>query len=261
MDRRFETDDKLAACRTALRRAQWCVSLLFLFGLCSPFIPTGNTQDNPSAPGWHKQSVSTLARLTSVFFTDAQHGWAAGNNGLLLKTEDGGVTWQRLLLPAQFGRDLLRDVWAFDAQRLRLLGEYDLTQRPTSAELDTRAFLLASDDGGASWQEVELARPPDKPLRRPRARTAIENEQDQFLRLSSPILVSFVFSKTLTGWLVGESGTIQTTRDGGTSWQMQYAVSRKLFYDVTAIDAQQAWLVGGGGSILRTVDGGSNWNE
>jgi photosystem II stability/assembly factor-like uncharacterized protein len=235
--------------------------LLLFFIFCFSFTSTGNTQNNPSAPGWHKQSVSTLARLTSVFFIDAQHGWATGNNGLLLKTEDGGATWQRLPLPAQFSRDLLRNLWAFDAQRLRLLGEYDLTQRPTSAELDTRAFLLASDDGGASWQEVELARPPEKPPRRLRSRTAIENDQDQFLRLSSPILLSFVFSKTLTGWLVGESGTIQTTRDGGASWQMQYAVTRKLFYDVSALDAQQAWLVGGGGVILRTVDGGSNWNE
>lgn len=264
MDRNFEPDDK-RACRTLLRRAQWGGSLLLLFGLLllryPPFNSIGHTQDNSTIPGWNKQAVSTLARLTSVFFIDAQHGWAAGNNGLLLKTEDGGASWQRLPLLAQFGRDLLRDVWAFDAQRLRLLGEYDLTQRPTSAEVDSRAFLLASDDGGASWREIELARPPDKPLRRPRARTNVENEQDQILRLSSPILVGFVFSKTLTGWMVGESGTIQTTHDGGASWQMQYAVSRKLFYDVTAIDAQQAWLVGGGGVILRTVDGGSNWNE
>jgi photosystem II stability/assembly factor-like uncharacterized protein len=263
MGRKCGTNDKLAACRTAWRRARRVLltSALVLPILYSSFSSTGNIQNNPATLSWHKQAVSTLTRLTCVFFIDAQRGWAGGNNGLLLKTEDGGATWQRLPLPAQFSRDLLRDVWAFDAQRLRLLGEYDLTQRPTSAELDTRAFLLASDDGGASWQEVELARPPDKPLRRPRTRTATENEQDQFLRLSSPILVSFVFSKALTGWLVGESGTIQTTRDGGASWQMQYATTRKLFYDVAAIDAQQAWLVGGGGVILRTVDGGSNWNE
>jgi photosystem II stability/assembly factor-like uncharacterized protein len=211
-------------------------------------------------PSWHKQSNNSLARLQSVHFTDAAHGWAAGSNGTLLKTADGGATWERVALPPQFSRDLVREVWAFDGQRLRLLGEYNLTQRPTSAELDERSFLLASDDGGTSWQEIELARPPEKPRRRKRADTP-PSEEDQVERLNSPVLTGLAFAGPQTGWLVGESGTIQSTRDGGAHWQMQYATSRKLFYDVFALDAQQAWIVGGGGLALRTVDGGANWNE
>lgn len=223
------------------------------------FAPRPQTEHNLS---WQKQTTSSLARLTSVHFTDAQHGWAAGSNGTVLKTDDGGATWERVTLPPEFSRDLLRAVWALDAQRVRLLGEYNLTQRPSSADLDARAFLLASDDAGSTWQNIEPARPPDKPFRRARrpiGQTA-ESEAEQVERLNSPILTAFCFAAG-SGWLTGESGTIQTTRDGGGSWQMQYAVTRKLFYDVTALDAQQAWIVGGSGSILRTIDGGSNWNE
>jgi len=213
-------------------------------------------------PSWQKQPSNSLARLQGVYFTDAQHGWVVGSNGTLLKTTDGGANWERIILPPQFSRDLVREVWALDAQRLRLLGEYNLTQRPNSAELDARSFLLASDDSDASWQEVELARPPDKPRRRAqRNETTPPNEQEQVERLNSPVLTGMAFAGGKNGWLVGESGTIQATRDGGATWQMQYATSRKLFYDVCALDAQQAWIVGGGGLILRTVDGGANWNE
>ncbi|MBI1764320.1 MAG: hypothetical protein HYR56_23080 [Acidobacteria bacterium] len=228
-------------------------------GFRLPPTPWAETAPNPS---WQKQTTNSLARLTSIHFTDAQHGWVAGSNGTLLKTGDGGAIWERVALPPEFSRDLLRAVWALDAQRVRLLGEYNLTQRPSSNDLAARAFLLASDDGGATWQNIEPARPPDKPYRRPRRPVgqASESAAEQVERLNSPILTAFSFVAG-SGWLIGESGTIQTTRDGGASWQMQYAVTRKLFYDVTALDTQQAWIVGGGGSILRTVDGGSNWNE
>lgn len=228
-------------------------------GGLKPRVERGPTR-SPANPNWFKQTTNSLARLTSIHFADAQHGWAAGSNGTLLKTSDGGMIWERIVLPPEFSRDLLRAVWVLDAQRVRLLGEYNLTQRPSSADLDARAFLLASDDGGATWQSVEPARPPDKPYRRPRRPVGQASEAEQVERLNSPILTAFCFAAG-SGWLTGESGTIQTTRDDGVNWQMQYASTRKLFYDVTAFDAQQAWIVGGGGSILRTVDGGSNWNE
>ncbi len=236
-----------------LIRANKFVLVLLAFVPCVAAL-----QPNPAS--WHKQNTNSLARLTSIHFTDAQHGWAAGSNGTLFKTGDGGATWERVALPPEFSRDLLRAVWALDAQRVRLLGEYNLTQRPSSVGLETRAFLLASDDGGVAWQNIEPARPPDRPYRRARPPAGQASEQEQVERLNTPILTAFCFAAG-AGWLTGESGTIQTTRDGGASWQMQYAVTRKLFYDVTALDAQQAWLVGGSGTILRTVDGGSNWNE
>jgi photosystem II stability/assembly factor-like uncharacterized protein len=239
--------------------------LLFLpFLLPSSPMLLALSQSNPAQDQtfvWTKQASGVLARLTAVYFSDDQNGWAAGSNGVLLKTADGGASWLRQPLPPQFSRDLLRDLSLPDAQQIRLLGEYNLQLRPTSEELDARSFVLASADGGGGWRNVELARPPDKPPKRARRQAANKDADDEVKRLSDPILLGFHFSNAQTGWAVGESGAIQATRDGGASWQMQYAATRKLFYDVTAIDEQQAWIVGAGGVVLRTVDGGHNWGE
>ena len=40
--------------------------------------------------------VPTRTVLTSVFFLDAQHGWAAGHDGTVIATVDGGETWRVL---------------------------------------------------------------------------------------------------------------------------------------------------------------------
>src|SRR5439155_4094412 len=37
--------------------------------------------------------------LNAVFFLDQAHGWIAGERGLVLRTENGGETWERVALP------------------------------------------------------------------------------------------------------------------------------------------------------------------
>ncbi|GLR68562.1 hypothetical protein GCM10010909_32430 [Acidocella aquatica] len=47
--------------------------------------------------GWTQAAVPVDVTLTSVAFVDAQHGWAAGHYGVILHTNDGGLTWQEQL--------------------------------------------------------------------------------------------------------------------------------------------------------------------
>ena len=48
---------------------------------------------------WTKQSSGTLVPLFSVSFADAQHGWAVGKAGTILRTVDGGRTWAQYASP------------------------------------------------------------------------------------------------------------------------------------------------------------------
>lgn len=82
-----------------------------------------------------------------VHFLDAEHGWllgkvatsAAFSVGELLRTRDGGATWERLPRPPEAGRLVF-----IDAQRGFMTGA------PVSER------LYRTIDGGQSWQEVSL---------------------------------------------------------------------------------------------------------
>ena len=57
-------------------------------GYCGKILKTTNGGEN-----WISQNSGTSKRLTSVYFTDNQTGWAVGWNGTILKTINGGVTF------------------------------------------------------------------------------------------------------------------------------------------------------------------------
>jgi photosystem II stability/assembly factor-like uncharacterized protein len=188
-------------------------------------------------PEWVAQSSGALAKLSGVFFVDRDHGWVVGSNGTLLATEDGGAKWLRQTLPERQRNEALNDVWFINSGRVLLLGEYGLFNRKGDIDWSERVFLMMSKDRGANW-EAETLRSPH-----------------------ASILLRMSFANDQIGWAVGESGTIQRTIDGGATWALQEASTRKLLYDVAAIDDSHAWAVGAGGTILRTVDGGRNWDE
>src|SRR5262245_51347621 len=220
-------------------------------------------------PGWSAQSSRSLAKLTSVCFVDRDHGWAAGTNGTLLATEDGGAKWKRMTLPERQKNEAMNDVWFFNSDRGLLLGEYGLFNRANKIDKGESVFLLRIDNRGGNWETGALARLSVKqdgqPVQSERPASRNQNEKSDTvkptLRLTDPILLRMAFANDQVGWAVGESGMIQYTEDGGGAWLIQDSSTRKLLYDVAAIDAKQAWAVGASGKLLRTIDGGPNWNE
>jgi len=42
---------------------------------------------------WIEETISAPTTLRTIYFTDANTGWVAGNSGYLIKTIDGGVNW------------------------------------------------------------------------------------------------------------------------------------------------------------------------
>ena len=85
---------------------------------------------------WQQRPTPTRATLTSVFFADAQHGWAAGHDAVILRTTDGGATWQKVHEDLESGPIL--DLWFRDADTGYAIGAYGL--------------FLATVDGGTTWE-------------------------------------------------------------------------------------------------------------
>lgn len=240
------------------------VFILFIIVLLAPFSPAQfSSPPAPQQSSWRAQTSGVLAKLNAVFFIDQQRGWIAGNNGELLATADAGEHWQSLPLPARMSKEPLLDLWAFDENRLGLLGEYGPFNRRADLAWHERAFVLRSDDRGKLWMAGQLARPPQRPSQV----LTIKKVTTETIEIEEPkpppdlVLLRAAFVNDLVGWAVGELGAIQTTKDGGATWQLQPTPTQKLLYDVSAFDAKQAWIAGAGGLVLRTVDGGQTWRE
>lgn len=157
-----------------------------------------------------------------VQFADNLTGWVIGVSEML-KTSDGGNTWERLPLPDDVTGLELTDFVFLDSLNGWLLA--------------TPNLVLHTSDGGNTW-EVET----------------IPVEQGHGL-----YKLSFIDSET--GWASGVSGEIwQRTEDG--TWVQQenpYASIDANMADIRFFDEYEGWAVSSTGYILHTVNGGTTW--
>lgn len=63
------------------------------------------------------------------------------------------------------------------------------------------------------------------------------------------------------GWIIGTSGTIKKSADGGETWVSQTSNVQSELWDVCFVNNQIGWSCGGDNSLLKTTDGGENWNK
>lgn len=188
--------------------------------------------ETTSAQGvWRKQRSGTMAWLHSVYFLDAEKGWAVGGNGALLSTVDGGMTWRMMPRPTE---DALRDVYFADAKNGWLVCERAVYQLTTQD--DPRTYLMSTTDGGESWKRVDVI------------------GVDAGARL-----VRVLFAPDGRGWAFGEAGIFYSTRDKGETWLRQRVPTRHLLLGGAFLDSGRGWLVGAGATILQTADGGETW--
>lgn len=245
------------------------------------------------APQWLPQSSGTTARLRGVSAVSATVAWASGNNGVYLKTTDGGANWVGATVPGAEALDF-RDVDAFDAGTAYLLsiGEGDrsriyktndggkrwqlqFTNRNPKAFFDAMAFwdasrgvavsdsvdgrfvIIKTADGGANWKEI----PPEK------LPPALANEGA--FAASGTCVVTQGRNNV---WIGTTAARVLRSTDGGETWQVATTPipsgrpSAGIF-SIAFKDARNGVIVGGDykqegearDNIAITSDGGRTW--
>lgn len=169
---------------------------------------------------WQKQYDKASSHLWGVAFPDNLHGWAVGEDGLVLTTSDGGLTWMERAIGQP--RSVNWNVQFSDVRHGWILSH--------SGGSD---LILGTSDGGATWSQY-YARPGDD-------------------------LRYFAFADPLHGWAVGANGTILHSADGGFTWAPQNSGTQNGLNAVSFVDALHGWAVGREGTILSTENGGINW--
>ena len=222
--------------------------------------------------GWTAVNHAFAGRdLNAVHFVDGRRGWAAGDGGLVIRTEDGGSVWARQTVPTT---DDINDIYFRNREDGYLLA-------------GNRIF--GSEDGGTVWRELSRFEPalfggatPELysvrfPSRRRGWVVGSVSRRDiivgslilytddggrSWVTQSAPTrreLIHLDFVNDRHGWVVGANGTILRTRDGGQTWTAQQTRTTATLYHVNFRNERIGWAVGERGTILRTTDGGDSW--
>ena len=190
---------------------------------------------------WELTPTGSTARLRGLSAVSAEVAWASGSLGTVLRTVDGGETWQSVGPPGTSTLQF-RDIEAFDAQRAVILSIGEGT--------DSRIYVTS--DAGQHWT---LAFQNTDPAAFYDCMTFFDKKHG--LALSDP---------------VGGFFRILATDDGGNSWhvvdaEMPAALPGEFAFAasgqcIVSEGGKQAWFATGGGAearVFRSDDRGETW--
>ncbi len=186
---------------------------------------------------WLRQESGLHSWLWGVHLVDTAVGFAVGDDAIVIKTTDGGKTWEDKS-PGRSWEVYYSAAFADEKHGVVVGGG---TREPYHQPY---GVILQTTDGGESWIDRSAWSP------------------------------QWLWGVTIVGpshiTAVGEGGTILTTSDGGATWVLQHSESDVRLQGVSFTDTLNGIAVGTGGlvqpsvtygAIYRTTDGGSHWTQ
>ena len=170
---------------------------------------------------WTQAEVPTRATLTGVYFHDAERGWAVGHDAVILRTLDGGDTWEKVHAAPEEERPLL-DVWFENAEHGFAIGAY--------------GYFLETRDAGTTWQARQIS-------------------QDDFH------LNQIAAASNGRLYIAAEAGIVYRSDDGGESWTELPSPYEGSFFGSLPLDGDgdAVLLFGLRGRLFRSEDAGDTW--
>lgn len=230
---------------------------------------------------WVKRSVvKSEYEINEIFFISSDVGWAVGNGGLLMSTEDGGLNWTRLTTPTTLPID-----------HIHFLNR-DLGYLAASTELGAEIFR--SQDGGNSWQRIYKndASGHVFDLVSTDERTVIVAMNGEYLLRTTDggsswhtfVLkdgvaknVDGITPNSLKGggansltkqggiWAVGEEMSIYHSEDGGLRWKeadlSSESSEKSALMSISVCSDGFGLILGNEGQIVLSIDQGKSWSK
>ncbi len=222
---------------------------------------------------WDPVASPTDKNLSALFFPGENIGYAVGEDGVVIKTQDGGLHWELIPMPVI---QHLNGLHFFDDSSGMVVGD--------------SGVILTTHDGGATWvaefhdsrcffRDIHFTsegrgfvggvfrgeRKVDVCL----YQTPGQGEAWSYYdfadsirsQISAPAIRSFCFATPEIGYTAG-SGVIFKTEDGGVTWRLKKEARRDpdfpatFFFDCCFLDEKIGFFTGRYyGSTVKSTDG------
>lgn len=189
---------------------------------------------------WTPQTSGVTVRLRGVSAVSSDVAWASGAGGTVLRTTDGGRTWQRRPVPDAEDLDF-RDVDAMSATVAHVL----------SIGPGAASRIYATTDGGATWTERFRNTDPDAFFD-----AVTFADADHGVAVSDSVGGRFVVRRTADGgrtWLAEPAERLPAAVTG----EGAFAASGT---NVAMAGRERLWMGTTAARVLRTLDGGRTWS-
>lgn len=170
---------------------------------------------------WEGIEVNASYHLYTIAAADDQVIYTGGYGGSLLKSSDGGNTWQNL---NSGSTDWVSDMHFFDAQNGWICSQ-------AQSDLDSGQVQKTSD-GGQTW-------------------TTVRNFKNY-------LCMNWV--NPSVGYVGAWYGYMEKTTDGGQTWTTLTLPTSGTIADIEFVDENTGYFITTDYKLCKTTDGGMNWN-
>jgi photosystem II stability/assembly factor-like uncharacterized protein len=222
----------------------------------------GHVLVSEDGQSWTQAKVPTRATLTTIATADGIL-WAAGHDGVIVHSTDGGQSWTRRRA-APWSYDIVdpsegvpvMDLFFTDARNGFAIGAYSL--------------MLVTNDGGVTWTPRSVLG--DQPVEEAPAPAVEEDagagddwtfsEDDLMLDAElDPHLNAMTRAGSGALVIAGERGAFLRSRDGGQTWESKRLPYEGSMFGVLAWEDDHILVFGLRGNVLESRDLGDSWTE
>jgi photosystem II stability/assembly factor-like uncharacterized protein len=224
---------------------------------------------------WHPVPSGTNLKLNSVSFGSELVGYIGANDSTLLKTTDGGTTWNVHPTNGIYFWSNLPDITQVDfisadtgfamigfqnyngAMYKTVDGGDNWTAESTSMCSPVFCFNFDADNSYVVGSSCFGGKTIDSKV------NGVWQSNTTYLSWGNEYLHTITFYDTLYGITSGDSGMVHRTFDGGNTWDTIPTLSSEVIWDLLFVDDSTIYAAidSSRNSLIFSTDSGATWNE
>jgi photosystem II stability/assembly factor-like uncharacterized protein len=223
----------------------------------------GHVLSSGDGQAWSQAEVPTRATLTTITAAGG-HLWAAGHDGVILRSTDEGKTWERQrVAPWQPG--------AYDPTEGVPVLDLAFTDADNGLAVGAYSLMLVTSDGGATWTvRNAMSTTEDDAAVADVATDDAAGEADAWTFSDDDLMLEAesdphfnALTRAGSGALViaGERGSFLRSRDNGRNWEMSPLPYEGSMFGVLTWEGDHVLAFGLRGNVFESFDLGSTWTE